>query len=271
MLISERERVILNYLSERKFSSIHELIKRTGASPATLRRDLDRLEDSGLIKKVRGGAEFIETNKGPDSMIMLNPSSVPYDLQQPFDIRLHINEEKKMAISKEAAALCSNNETILIDGGTTTYFMAKYLKDRSLNIITNSITIAYDLTRTNNKVIVPEGIITSNNMLILDFANNNQFAHFNISKAFIPIEGFNIHGPISSDLFHMRMKSSLISQSDSVIIMADSSKFDRSGTLRLCELEQIDTVITDAGIPPRYAELFESKGIRLIIADDRIP
>jgi DeoR family ulaG and ulaABCDEF operon transcriptional repressor len=271
MLISERERIILNYLSEKNFSSIHELIKQTHASQATLRRDLDRLEKNDLIKKVRGGAMIAENNKIPESMIVFNPSSTPYDMRQPFDVRLHDNERKKMCIAKEAAALCSNNETILIDGGTTSYFMTKFLKGSSINILTNSIIIAYELVRTNNKVIISEGIITPNNMLILDFVNKRPFSHFNISKAFIPVEGFNFHGPISSDMFHMRMKSSLIAQSDSVIILLDSSKFDCNGTLRLCELDQIDTVITDGDIPPRYIELFKVKNIRLIIAEEGMP
>ncbi|MDR1104867.1 MAG: DeoR/GlpR family DNA-binding transcription regulator [Treponema sp.] len=271
MLISERERTILNYLSEKNFSSIHELIKRTNASQATLRRDLDRLEKNGLIKKVRGGAMIAEDNKIPESMIVFDPSSTPYDMQQPFDIRMHNNVRKKMCIAKEAAALCGNNETILIDGGTTSYFMTKFLKNSSINILTNSIIIAYELVRTNNKIVISEGIITPNNMLILDFINKNPFSHFNISKAFIPVEGFNFHGPISSDMFHMRMKSSLIAQSDSVIILLDSSKFDRNGTLRLCELDQIDTVITDKDIPSRYIELFKAKNIRLIIAKEETP
>jgi DeoR family ulaG and ulaABCDEF operon transcriptional repressor len=268
MLISERERTILNHLGEKNFSSIHELIKRTGVSQATLRRDLDRLEKNGFIKKVRGGAMIAENNKIPESMIVFNPSSTPYDIQKPFDVRLHDNERKKMCIAREAAALCGNNETVLIDGGTTSYYMTKFLKTSSINILTNSIIIAYELVRTSNKIVISEGIITPNNMLVLDFINKNPFSHFNISKAFIPVEGFNFHGPISSDMFHMRMKSSLITQSDSVIVLLDSSKFDRNGTLRLCEIDQIDTVITDEDIPSRYAELFAAKNIKLIIAKE---
>jgi DeoR family ulaG and ulaABCDEF operon transcriptional repressor len=268
MLISERERTILNHLSEKKFSSIHELIKHTSASQATLRRDLDRLEKDGFIKKIRGGAMIAENNKIPESMIVFNPSSTPYDIQKPFDVRLHDNERKKLCIAREAAALCNNNDTILIDGGTTSYYMTKFLKASSINILTNSIIIAYELARTNNKIVISEGIITPNNMLVLDFINKNPFSHFNISKAFIPVEGFNFHGPISSDMFHMRMKSSLITQSDSVIILLDSSKFDRNGTLRLCEIDQIDTVITDEDIPSQYAEFFAAKNINLIIAKE---
>jgi DeoR family ulaG and ulaABCDEF operon transcriptional repressor len=240
----------------------------TKASQATLRRDLDRLEQNGFIKKVRGGAMLVENNKSSESMIMFSPGSTPYDTQQPFDLRLHYNEGKKIAIAKAAVDLCSNNETILIDGGTTSYFMAGFLKDRSMNILTNSITIAYELIRTNNKIVISEGIITPNNMLILDFFNKSPFSHFNISKAFMPVEGFDRHGPIASDMFHMRMKSSLIAQSDSVIILMDSSKFDRKGTLRVCELDRIETVITDKDIPPYYIELFQAKNIRLIIAEE---
>jgi len=267
MLASERDKIIINHLTEHKFSSLKELITKTDASAATLRRDLSKLEKKGIIKRIHGGAELVHQENNPPSMIMLNPSEVPYDLQQPFDVRLHVNAKRKEAISKIAVSLCENNETILIDGGTTSYFMVKYLKDYSLNVITNSIIIAYELVRTNNKVIIPAGIISQGNMLILDFSNNDQLSHFNISKAFIPVEGFNFNGPICSDLFHMRMKSSLINRAEEIIILVDSTKFDRVGTLRLCELDQINIVITDSDIPKKYKDLLESNNIQLIIAE----
>ncbi len=267
MLPTEREKVIMSYLSEHKFSTLNELASNTHASPATLRRDLNKLEEKGIIRRVRGGAELVHLETKPSSMIMLNPSEVPYDLQQPFDVRLHVNENRKDSISKMAVTLCENNETILIDGGTTTYFMVKYLKAYSLNIITNSIIIAHELSNSNNKVIVPAGIISPGNMLILDFSSTDQYSHFNIQKAFIPVEGFNFNGPICSDLFHMRMKSSLINRAEEIIIMVDSTKFDRPGALRLCELDQIDTVITNSDIPKKYIELLNSHGIKILFAD----
>jgi DeoR family ulaG and ulaABCDEF operon transcriptional repressor len=267
MLPSEREKVIINSLNNQKFCTLNELVNLTKASPATLRRDLNNLEEKGIIKRVHGGAELVHLENTASRMSLLNPGEVPYDLNQPFDVRLHINEQRKNALSRAAVSLCNNNETILIDGGTTTYFMVKYLTNYSLNIITNSIIIAHELIQTNNRIIVPAGIISPGNMLILDYSTGDQYSQYNIQKAFIPVEGFNINGPICSDVFHMRMKSSLIQRAEEIIIMVDGTKFDRAGALRLCQLDQIDMIITNSDMPNRYKDIFSSHEIRIIYAD----
>ena len=129
MLDRERQETILRLVKQNTFASIHDIVELVNVSEATVRRDLDRLEASGYIRRVRGGAEATEELK----------SREPVSHELPFEYRKGIMHEKKRLIAKQAASMCTDGETIIIDGGSTTYQMVEFLTPLKLKIITNSL------------------------------------------------------------------------------------------------------------------------------------
>ena len=106
---NERQRVILSEVNQHSIVTIAKLIELVGASEATVRRDIVRLDEQGLLKRVRGGAE------------PLTPISVNALLGKPYTYNQAVNIKQKLAIAELAGGLCANGDSIIINGGTTTF------------------------------------------------------------------------------------------------------------------------------------------------------
>src|SRR5688500_9738867 len=134
MHATERERAIMNLLEQRGFIAFRELEKQLDASPATLRRDLERMASDGLIDRVRGGVKLV--SERPD------PNAVPASLAGvPFHENIARHRKQKEAIGRAAAVLCSQRSAIMIDGGSTTLQMCRHLEGKQLQVLTNSLHI----------------------------------------------------------------------------------------------------------------------------------
>ena len=140
----ERWQLILTQVRSRGVMRLRELAAMTGASPATLRRDVTKLEEMGQIRRIHGGIEVVEANQQS------------HLTARPFDVAQNLNTAKKRALAREAANLCIDGESIIINAGSTTFFMAEYLRERRLQILTNSFPIAQELIGTSgNRIVLP--------------------------------------------------------------------------------------------------------------------
>src|SRR5690348_13510812 len=135
---AEREKLILDYLGQRGFISFQDLEKRVEASPATLRRDLERLVTAGLITRVRGGARLSERAKKSAASAVARQGHL---VGVPFHENVHRHRPQKEAIGRTAAKLCTAGEGIMIDGGSTTLQMCSHLAGLNLQVLTNSLHI----------------------------------------------------------------------------------------------------------------------------------
>lgn len=255
MLEPERHAVILRLLKQRGVASTHEICKATDASEATVRRDLSKLEEDALIRRVHGGAELAETAVTDN----INYGEVPLAFRKSFRL------EEKIRIARYAAGLCEKNETVIIDGGSTTFQMAPFLKDAGCRIITNSFGIAEILLRKgNNQVIIPGGMIYKNSELILDPFQGDFYRNYAAGKAFMGAGGIGPKGLTNSDPQLIKAERRMIEHAEEVIILADSTKFDYTGTLYLCGFDALSMIITDTGITDKQRDMAESRGIRLV-------
>src|SRR5262245_1038518 len=149
---AEREQAILELLLERRgFIAFRDLEREIDASPATLRRDLERLAGHGRITRVHGGARLATETP--------SPASAPAGLQGvPFHENIMRNAAQKQAIGRAAAALCSPGEGVMIDGGSTTLQMCPHLESLNLQVLSNSLHIVSALlTQSGTRVLVPGG------------------------------------------------------------------------------------------------------------------
>ncbi|MBN1838200.1 MAG: DeoR/GlpR transcriptional regulator [Spirochaetales bacterium] len=256
MLERERQALILRVLRQGRFAAVADLVPLVRASEATVRRDLARLEDKGLLRRVRGGAELAEPPPGAE----------PQGIQLPFEYRKGVQLEKKRAIARRAASLCGEGDTVFIDGGSTTYQMTEFLRSARLQIITNSFAIAQALVGvSDNTVVLNGGVIYPDSQLILDPFQEGSFGRYYASRAFMGVYGLDELGATNTELLLIRTERAMIEHSRDLVVLADSSKFSRRGSLMLCGLERIRTLITDSGISREQADMVRSRGVELIV------
>ena len=254
MHAADRERTILSLLGARGFISFRELDKEVSASPATLRRDLDRLEAEGRIVRVHGGAKIPEA---PSSGL----SGVP------FHENIQKNTAEKMLIGKAAAALCFPGESIIIDGGSTTLHMCPHLSELGLHVLTNSLHIVSALLpQSRTRLSLPAGSLFREQSIVLSPFEDDGSNHYQASKLFIGAASVGKQGLMQTDIILLKAEQRLISRSERVILLVDSSKFRAPEAEIVCDLKAIDTIITDKNLTDADARLIKRAGIELIIA-----
>jgi len=259
MLEKERQKTILRIMKQNQFVTVKEMVSLLSISEATIRRDFTTMTRQGFIRRLRGGAEYIES---PQDVCSVPPRLPEYS----FDVRKGILAEKKRMIAKKAVSLISENETIIIDGGSTTYYMVEYLKALKVRIITNSFAIAEELIKNSeNSVIILGGIIYPDSRIILNPFENSILNKYYASKVFMGVNGIDENGTTNSDPLLIQTEKEMIASGKELILLADSSKFSNRGNLFLCGFEKIHTIITDSAIPESLAEMLRSKNIRLIV------
>jgi DeoR family ulaG and ulaABCDEF operon transcriptional repressor len=253
VLAPERERLILRLLRQDRFATVSELAGLAEASEATVRRDLDRLERTGQLVRVRGGAE-------------LAAGAEEGTAQLPFESRIGLMGETKRRIAHLAASLCSEQDTVIIDGGSTTYHMAEFLLPMKLQILTNSFALAQALVgRSTNTVILSGGVVHADSQLVLDPFQEDPFRYYVAAKVFMGVYGIDEMGATNTEVQLIHAERAMIERAKELIILADSSKFGRRGSLFLCGFERIHTVISDAGVSEDQRRLLESRGVKLLI------
>ncbi len=184
--------------------------------------------------------------------------------ETPFAIRKDIHSSIKRKIAEAAVSTIKDGETIIIDGGSTTYQMVEFLASLELTIITNSFIVAeYLVKKGKSQIILPEGIIYPESLLILNPLQPDPFSNYHASKVFMGVEGINNDIIMNSRIELIQMEKSMINHADELVILADSSKFRSKGNLFLCNLDQVHTIITDDDISQEEAEQVRSKGIHL--------
>jgi DeoR family ulaG and ulaABCDEF operon transcriptional repressor len=266
---AERERLILEYLDRNGFVSFQDLERRVEASPATIRRDLERLTSAGLITRVRGGAKRAPgTNNIPQNAPA--PDSVRVGLTGvPFHENIRRNRLQKEAIGRAAARLCNAGEAIMIDGGSTTLQMCPHLADLNMQVLTNSLHIVNALLmQPGTRVLVPAGQVFREQNIILSAAGDDGMPRFHAPKLFMGAASVGAAGLMQDDIILVGAERGLMDRADEIIVLVDSTKFDGSSGHVVCPLEDIDVVVTDAGVAPEHAQMLERAGVRLAIASD---
>lgn len=250
---TERQRIILSAVQERPVATVLELVTLTGASEATIRRDIATLHVQKKLRRVRGGAESI----APPQFVGI--------AGRPFSVNETINIAAKRAIARAAVELCEDGDPIIINGGTTTFQMVHPLSARRCQVFTNSFPIAEHLLKhSKNTVLLPGGAIYREQNIILSPFEDDGSSHFYARRMFMGAQGLGPVGLMEGDPLLIQAEQKLIDQADELVVLVDSSKFRNRSSLVLCPLGRIHTVITDDRIDDRAAQMLEAADIRLL-------
>lgn len=261
MHAAEREKMILDSLGESGFVSFRDLESRVAASPATIRRDLDRLEEAGVITRVRGGAKRVGGGSGTPTASEDGLSGIP------FHENIGRNRAAKEAIGRAAAGLCIPGEGVMIDGGSTTLQMCPHLDGLSLQVLTNSLHIVSALLpQPTTRILVPSGQVFREQNIVLSAAGDDGMPRFHAPKLFMGAASMGPAGLMQADVILVAAERRLIERADEIIVLVDSSKFSGPSGNVVCSLDEIDVVVTDSGIEQHHVAMMEAAGIRVIIA-----
>lgn len=253
MIEKERHETILRLLDLHTYINIHDVVEATGASEATIRRDFITLEETGSLRRVRGG---VERNRLPAERGNSEP---------PLDRRMSINREKKRRIARAAAALIKPGDTIIIDGGSTTYQIAEYISHLSIRVITNSFAIAEHLVNHSEcEVVLPEGTVHQKSKLILNNLTADPFSNYHASIVFMGIRGITDNVLTNDDPLLIQSERAMIGHAEKLIILADESKFGTIAGLTLYPVEKASMIITTAEADPALVARLREKGIDII-------
>ena len=248
--------MILTQVRERGVLRVRQLVKETGASSATIRRDLVKLAEMGQIKRMHGGVEAVEA------------AEQPHLATRSFDVSQTLNAGRKRAVARAAAAMCLDGESIIINAGSTTWFMAEFLRDRRMQILTNSVPIATELINTSqNRIVLPGGEVYREQSIILSPFDEDAIQHFTASKMFMSCFSISSMGIIEGDPLIARAEAKLLSRAEKLIVIADSSKFEHRGSMAVCQLSRVSTLITDFGAPAAALEAVRAAGVEVIVLD----
>lgn len=235
---ASRQQKIIEYVNQYGSAQINELADYLEVSVATVRRDLDELDTQGVLVRTHGGA--VQKN---------DPTS---SFERQHNERLMIMPDEKRRIARMAASFIRNGDTILLDSGTTNYYLA-----RELSEIENLTIITYDLFIANNIILHPTAtlIVTGgirrhgyNNVLWGNMVDD-YIRNIRVDKAFLGADAIDLEFGISNtNVLEANIKKLLIQSGKQVILVADHSKLDRVAFVKVCELSDIDELIIDKNI-----------------------
>jgi DeoR family ulaG and ulaABCDEF operon transcriptional repressor len=260
MHAAEREKLIIEAVGKTGFISYRGLEAQLDASPATIRRDLSRLEEAGHLVRVHGGAK-VAGDAAPKAEGPLQLSGTP------FDQSITQNLKAKQAIGLAAARLCEPGEGVMIDGGTTTLQMCPHLTGLDLQVLTNSLHIVNALlSQSGTRILVPSGAVFREQNIILAPAGEDSMPRFHAPKLFMGAAAVGPQGVMQADVVLVAAERRLIDRAEQVILLVDSSKFQSSSGAIVCGLDEIDFLITDNGITEEVKRMLEAAQVQLLIA-----
>lgn len=246
----ERQKMILDVLKDRDHFEVKELLALLPASPATVRRDLVAMEQTGVIKKARG------------KIFRENPERTPS-----FEVRGLFGGEEKKLIGKAAARLVNEGDSVMIDAGTTTQAFAMELRDfQRLSVVTNSIPVAALFNRTAVQTFICGG--TVHDMALLDDDAVKYLSTRRVDKAFLGASGVQMEEGVSVvSSFQLGVKRRMVQSANEVYVLLDSSKFHCMGITVFADFNELTGIITSKPIQnERLLERLDKLNVKVIYA-----
>lgn len=250
MLVSERHQRILEIVNEKKHISTNKLIDMLFVSPATLRRDLIKMENNGLIKRTFGEVSIID------------PLS---------DVSIFVRQQEQLKEKRKIAVKCidiiNDNSTYFIDSSSTVGVLLEYFnKFDNLTIVTNGIDNSKILANTKlANVYMTPGLVNYKTNSITGSDTISYINSFNCQYFIFSCTGINLNGINEANFEQNNIKKAMLKNSKTKILLADYTKFDKIFLSKTADFTDIDYIITDRMPDQKYVEAFEKAGVKLLV------
>jgi len=247
---SARQVTIMKALTQHGACSVTDLARQLEVSDETIRRDVKAMADKGLVEKVHGGA------------------ALPHLLREPaFRKRMERNAGEKERIARLAAAQVRNGDSVMLDTGSTTAYVARALAGHAdLLIVTNCTDIAGRLVA-RNRVYLAGGELRADDGAVFGDTASRFVEQFRARYAVLSIGAIDRDGLMDFYLQEAEFSRAVMARADQTIVVADHSKFGSHAPVKVCGFEAVDLLITDRAPPPELAERVAAAGTKLLVAD----
>ena len=252
---SERQSAIVDLLRQRERLTVADLADQLAASQETVRRDLTALASQNLIRKFHGGATLPQI-----------------DRESPFNVRMSEMAAEKQQIARLAATIPTEGDSLFIDTGSTTIAFAQELALRTrLTVVTNSPAIAARMAHANalSTVFLLGGRHHASVEETVGSLCIEQIKRFRTTHAFLTIGALRPEGIMNFDVDEAEVARAMVAQADQVTLLADSSKFSRTGLFEVGPLEAATRLVTDAEPPPALAQALQKAGVEVLVASSQ--
>ena len=254
-----RRRRILHLLETEGSVKVEELAGSFEVSQVTVRKDLAELEEQGMLQRTYRGATFLHRSR-------FNAS---------FFQRLQMHGSSKDLIARAAMAYIHDDDTIIIDAGSTTLALAQVLPSqfRSLYVITSSVPAALELSRAGYEILLVGGQVRNHSLALVGPTAIKTLETFHADRAFLGSSGITLtHGHSTPNPLDAEVKQAMMRSADESYVLADSTKFGHACLANFASLSEIHLTITDFGMPAEFSEAFTKRGVRLQVVElDRTP
>ncbi len=248
--VDRRDKIIQKIQSEGSVR-VDELSEEFDVSTVTIRNDLDFFEEKGLIHRTYGGA-LLRNN------VYNDPS---------LEEKQKINVEEKRRIGEYAAGLVKDGDSIILDSGTTTREIALRLKDKeNLTLLTNAINIAVELAGVSGmRMMLTGGVLRDKSYSLVGPEAERMMQNYYFDKLFLGVDGMDFeHGLTTPNPQEAQLNRMMVERSNTVILVSDSSKFGRHSFSYICDLDPIETIITDTNLSLEFEEGFKERDIEVV-------
>lgn len=252
--INERRRYILDQIAKDGFVKVAELAKTLGVTQVTIRKDLNHLETYGALQRAHGSAiQPVHQNTDPG-----------------LNVQKLINFEQKQKIAEVAASLIKSDDSIFLASGSTITVFAENLKPKGkLNVVSISVNISAHLGDIPGITVMQVGgVLYGNTLSVLGAEASKTIENLYCSKVFFGVDGIDPeYGLTCGTGEEASITQKMIQSAQTSIVLCDSSKLGQRGFARICEVGDIDILITDSGLPMEARQRIEDMGVKLIIAE----
>jgi DeoR/GlpR family transcriptional regulator of sugar metabolism len=252
LLSEERRMQIVQLVRRNGRVLVRELSERFSTSTVTIRNDLNDLHRRGLIVRYRGGAVHSESGAVESSL----------------SERLRAHAAEKRRIGAAAAAMVKEGETIILDSGTTTQEIARNLKGKKgLQVITNGVNVAMELLGVQGiQLVIVGGILRADSVSVVGSFAENMLEHLSADRLFLGAASCDPDfGPSTPNLEESLVNQAMVKIAREVVLVVDSTKFDKRSMSRIAPLSSIHKVITDKKITPEIEEKLRSAGCEVVL------
>ncbi|MCL5986797.1 MAG: DeoR/GlpR family DNA-binding transcription regulator [Actinobacteria bacterium] len=256
-IIDRRERII-ELLDTKGTITIEELEKEFGVSDMTIYRDLQKLEKEGYLRKMIGGAiRNYDYNVGVESS---------------YTRRLKLNWEEKQAIARKTLEYIENGDSILLDGSTTTFALAREIRKSQLTnliVITTHLNSQLELLKNEKiKVISTGGELSPSTISMVGPITERYLERINVDKMFMSVKGVSLDGDLlEADIYMARVKELFIQCSNECTLLADHSKFGKNALNKIASVKSMKRIISSKLIPQIYLDQLLASSVELQLVD----
>jgi DeoR/GlpR family transcriptional regulator of sugar metabolism len=252
MLAEQRRSRLLELVRVRRFASLPELAEQLAVSESTVRRDVEYLEENGSAKRIHGGVLYAGSS----------PKLPHFDARQPAQWEL------KRAIAEKAVELIEDGDTILLDGGSTTYEVARLLLGRSLHVVTNSLPVAnLFASDANSDLVFIGGNICPRTGVTRGPYADQMLGKVRVRKTVMSTAAVSDEGLFNNNLLLIETERAMMRAADRVIVVVDSTKFGRESLGHVCPLGDVQHFVVDSRLGKQWRDKITAAGAKLLVAD----